>query len=62
MSYGGKQAYFNGQYFTRGRNGPRLNEQESEEAWTALRRGLQRSLNNLLRIKMRLARTRAQFG
>ncbi|CAF0703496.1 unnamed protein product [Brachionus calyciflorus] len=43
----GRRIRFNGSYFTRGRNGPRLDQAETEQAWAALRRSYMRALSSV---------------
>ena len=54
LAYDGKELYFNGKYFTNRRNGERLNEQESEEAWAVMRRAMQKNMNSLQGTKAKL--------
>lgn len=62
LAYGEKKAYFNGQYFTREINGEKLNQEESDEAWNALKNIIQGTLKGLLRTKASLENTLSKFS
>lgn len=47
INYNNKAYYFNGQYFTDGKNGPKLNEQDTKEAWAAMKNVFSKNIKNI---------------